>query len=123
LVNSFEEATGLTVNLTLEEIPDLPDGHRSVLYRVAQEALTNVQRHAEASLVWLTLFRQENNIRLLVSDNGIGFPEQTDDNSFGLRGIRERVSQLGGSSSFEGRTGGGAQISVSLPVPEGDDHE
>jgi signal transduction histidine kinase len=123
LVNSFEDATGLTVNMTIEEIPSLPDTQRSVLFRIAQEALTNVQRHASAESVWLTLFRQENTIRLLVSDNGVGFPDNAEEISFGLRGIRERAVQLGGSCSFENRVGGGAQVSVSLPLPEGGQDE
>jgi signal transduction histidine kinase len=123
LVNSFEDATGLTVNMTVEEITSLPDTHRAVLFRVAQEALTNVQRHANAKSVWLTLFRKENSIRLLIGDNGIGFPEESEGISFGLSGIRERTIQLGGSCAFEERVGGGAQVSVSLPLPEGGQDE
>jgi DNA-binding NarL/FixJ family response regulator len=80
-----------------------------VIYRVAQEALTNVQRHADASLVWLTFFKQQHNLRLLVGDNGRGFPEEIEEHSYGIRGIRERVDQLGGKASFESRGGGGAQ--------------
>lgn len=123
LINSFEDATGLTVNMAVEEIPSLPDTHRGVLFRIAQEALTNVQRHAKADKVWLTLFSQGKSIRLLVGDNGIGYPDETENISFGLRGIRERAIQLGGTCSFEERVGGGAQVSVSLPLPEGDQDE
>ena len=94
-----------------------------MLFRIAQEALTNVQRHANAESVWLTLFRKEKAIRLLVGDNGVGFPEDAEEISFGLRGIRERAIQLGGSCSFEERVGGGAQVSVSLPLPEGGQDE
>ena len=107
----------------MEEIPSLPDTHRAVLFRIAQETLTNVQRHAGASLVWLTLFKQEGAIRLLVGDNGVGFPEEAEDKSFGLRGVRERAIQLGGTCTFEDRVGGGAQVSVSLPLPGGDQDE
>jgi signal transduction histidine kinase len=123
LVNSFEDATGLTVNVTVEEIPPLPDTHRGVLFRIAQEALTNVQRHAKADKVWLTLFRHDDSIRLLVSDNGIGFPNKAEEISFGLRGIRERAVQLGGTCTFEERVGGGAQVSVNMPLPEGGDQD
>jgi signal transduction histidine kinase len=118
LARAFEEATGLTVNLTLpEEMSHLPREQRLALYRGGQEALTNVQRHAGASQVWLTLMDQDEQVVLLMSDDGVGFPGgPAKATSFGLRGLKERVEQLGGSIVLEARAGGGAQLRLSLPI-------
>ncbi len=116
LAADFEAATGMTVHLIIpDDLPDLSTAHRLALYRTAQESLTNVQKHAQAEQVWLQLERQAQFITLRVSDNGIGLPDQPD-SGFGLRGMRERASQLGGKLVMEPRNGGGAQISLWLPV-------
>jgi signal transduction histidine kinase len=117
LANHFEGATGLTVNLMLpEEMPDLPDIYRLALYRTAQEALTNVQRHAQAQDVWLQLTWHDEAITLMISDNGVGIPAGADQTGFGLRGMVERAAQLGGELHIDPRTGGGSQIRFSLPL-------
>jgi signal transduction histidine kinase len=117
LAAGFEGATGLTINLLIPEaFPDLSAAHRLALYRAAQEALTNVQKHAQAGQVWLQVAQQEGSLTLRVSDNGVGFPDEHAEAGFGLRGIRERAAQLGGGLHIGNRAGGGAQISLSLPV-------
>jgi signal transduction histidine kinase len=118
LAAHFEQATGLTVHQVLpEEMPVLPGTHRLALYRAAQEALTNVQRHAEASQVWLVLSTADTAITLLVSDDGRGLIHGGKEEGFGLRGLEERARQLGGELYVEPRRGGGAQISFRLPLP------
>jgi signal transduction histidine kinase len=123
LVRHFEEATGITVHLMLpDERPELPDPYRVALYRVAQEALTNVQRHAQARDVWLQLTWQDGMVALLVGDNGVGPSRDAEQSGFGLRGLRERAAQLGGEFYVEPRPGGGTQLSLRLPLPvEGGD--
>jgi signal transduction histidine kinase len=119
LVVHFEEATALTVHQALpDRIPDLPADHRLTLYRMAQEALTNIQKHAGASQVWLVLTAHGRLITLLVSDDGRGTSISGDQPGFGLRGLRERAAQLGGSLHLEPRRGGGTQLSLRLPLPE-----
>ena len=120
LASGFEKATGIEVHLVSpDEMPPLPRAHRLALYRAAQEALTNVQRHAQAEQAWLTLMPQEDRIVLLVSDDGVGFPAgPATETSFGLRGLQERVLQLGGELTLEPRAGGGAQLRLSLPLPQ-----
>ena len=122
MIAHFEEATGLTVHQVLpEEMPDLPNSHRLALYRTAQEALTNIQRHAEANQVWLVL-TVDDAVTLLVSDDGRGYSISADQAGFGLHGLRERAAQLGGELHMESRRGGGAQLSFRLPLPkEGSD--
>jgi signal transduction histidine kinase len=120
LARDFEESTSLSVHLELpEKLPDeLPDSHRLALYRAAQEGLTNVQRHAHASQAWLRLTCEEGVIALTIADNGNGFPASDDLPGFGLRGLRERAAQLDGELHLEGRPGGGAQLTLRLPVPD-----
>lgn len=118
LADHFEQATGTTVHLMLpEQRPELPDVHRLALYRAAQEALTNVQRHAQARDVWLQLTQQDAMIALLVSDNGNGLRVGDGRSGFGLRGLRERAAQLGGEFFLEARPGGGTQLHFRLPLP------
>jgi signal transduction histidine kinase len=118
LALGFEEATGIAVHQALpEEIPPLPSARRVALYRAAQEALTNVQRHSQARQAWLALMVQDEQVVLVVSDDGAGFPAgPIDEGSFGLRGLRERVVRLGGELILESRTGGGAQLRACLPL-------
>jgi signal transduction histidine kinase len=118
LMDHYEQATGLTIHRVLPgELPDLPDSHRLALYRAAQEALTNVQRHAGASQVWLMLNASDRAITLLVGDDGRGLTVSGEGGGFGLRGLQERAAQLGGELHLEPRRGGGTQLSFRLPLP------
>jgi signal transduction histidine kinase len=118
LMDQFEEVTGLTVNRVLpEELPPLPNAHRQALYRAAQEALTNVQKHARARQVWLVLAVGDGAVSLLVSDDGRGLAAGSGGDGFGLQGLRERAEQLEGELHLEPRQGGGTQLSFRLPLP------
>lgn len=120
LVSSFEGATGLNINVRVpEDVPALPEFHRTTIYRIVQEALTNIQRHAQAEQVWLQIDCQDKQLSLVVSDNGGGFPAGAEQNGHGLLGIRERAAKLNGEVHLEDRTGGGGQITVNIPLPEG----
>jgi signal transduction histidine kinase len=117
LAHGFEEATGILVNLMLPDaFPEMSAAHRLALYRTAQEALTNAQKHAEAQQIWLQVARQEDILTLRVSDNGKGAHLPEEGSGFGLRGIQERAAQLGGELRLEARKGGGTQVCLSLPV-------
>ncbi len=119
LAARFEEATGIEVHRALPEgLPPMPEAHRLTLYRAAQEALTNIQRHADAHRVWLVVGASEGQVTLLVSDDGRGFPPEAEGQGFGLRGLRERVARLGGTVVLGERPGGGAELHLSLPLPE-----
>lgn len=117
LARGFEEATGITIHLMLpDSFPEMSAAHRLAIYRTAQEALTNAQKHADAQQIWLQIARQEDILTLRVSDNGKGVQAQEESSGFGLRGIQERAAQLGGELRLEERKGGGTQICLSLPV-------
>lgn len=123
LAAHFAQATGLTVHQALpDEMPALPATHRLALYRAAQEALTNVQKHAGASQVWLVLTTGDDAITLLVGDDGHGLTMSAGQPGFGLQGLRERAAQLDGELHLEPRRGGGTQLSLRLPLPAGEEN-
>lgn len=88
------------------------------LYRVVQEALTNVARHAQANEVSVTLLADDRYCHLRIHDDGAGLPTdsapRTD--SFGLLGMRERISQLGGVLSVDSSLGRGVTTTARVPL-------
>jgi signal transduction histidine kinase len=116
LVQSFEESTGLSVQLSLAPLPALSEAQELALYRAAQEALTNAQRHAGARRLWLEVRPASDRVVLTAADDGQGYPPELDGGGFGLRGLRERAVQLGGDLALEARPGGGAQLRFWLPA-------
>jgi signal transduction histidine kinase len=102
-------------------IPPLPNEYRVAIYRAAQEALTNVQRPAQATQVKMSLLLNEDEIDLTLQDNGKGLPDNADKLGFGLRGIKERAAQLNGRMRLEPNPEGGAQICLCLPLPTATD--
>ncbi len=122
LVQSFTDRNGVHCRLELGSPEDfeLGEPHASAVFRILQESLTNVAKHARASRVDVRLERSDGELRLGVRDNGRGF--STEDprkpNSFGLMGLRERAYALGGSVSIESRHGEGTTIEVRIPLLE-----
>lgn len=117
LAARFEEATRLPVHLTTPAgLPDLPAEQRQAFFRSAQEALTNIQRHAQASQVWMDLTADGGRVALVVGDDGIGVHSDEDPTGFGLRGLRERAVQLGGTAVLSPRSGGGSELTLTLPL-------
>ena len=117
LATSFQEATGLPVQLKLPTtFPDLPAGQRLALYRAAQEGLTNIHKHAQATQVWLTLSLPDDQVCLLVDDNGLGFNPAQTPGRYGLQGLQERAEQLGGQCGWLSRPGGGSQLYFQFPL-------
>lgn len=121
LGKEFERNAPETI-LTLDletELPPLPPDISVALYRAAQEAFTNIRKHAQASKVLLRLRYEDETVELLVLDNGRGTSdidtEQRD--GFGLIGLRERTELLGGCVSFDPVEQGGYRVVVRVPVP------
>jgi len=109
--------TGLKVKMIADEIDDnLPDSHRTCVYRVAQEALNNCVKHSQATDVRVVINRGQDGMSVSVQDNGIGFdPEH--DKGLGLLGMAERVGRVGGRFRVESHPGTGTVVSVFLPIP------
>jgi signal transduction histidine kinase len=113
----FQERTGAPCEVVvLDEIPDL-DGRAAItLYRVAQEALTNVARHAAATRVMLTLGANEHDVFLRVEDDGRGLEDgDRGPGALGLVGMQERAAMLGGEVRFSPRDGGGTVVELRAP--------
>lgn len=100
-----------------DNLPPLSDAKATGLFRILQEALTNVMRHAQAHTVQIELVREGGQLRLTVIDDGKGFtPGEARPTSFGLVGVRERVLMLGGSMSLDSEPGEGTSLSVAIPL-------
>lgn len=106
---------GVAVRVRVDPEPGLDEIGVLTAYRIAQEALTNIARHAKATAAWIELVRVGDHARLRVSDDGVG-PPQTPRRGSGLLGIEERVRARGGSWELTRRPGGGTLVQVTLPV-------
>jgi len=123
LADGFAEATGLDVHLSLPDaIPAVSGPIHKALYRTTQEALTNIQRHAQANQAWLQLVLDDDGLVLTISDDGHGYPQTEQPGGFGLIGLRERAGLLGGELTLGARPEGGAQLTLSLPLQTEADH-
>ncbi len=112
----------LTVDAELGDEPALPIEMKQALYRIAQEALHNIVKHAHASTVALRLTRQEGEIILEVRDNGCGFdPAGPFPGHLGVRSMQERVTKMGGTFTIESTPGQGTCIGVRAPMALGSD--
>ena len=106
--------------------PNLSKEQTTALFRVFQELLTNVMRHADANQVTVTLRKKEDDLLLIVKDNGRGITKEeiNHPDSYGLLGIRERLYPWNGHVVFEGHPGQGTHVKVQLPLSfEGDFHD
>jgi signal transduction histidine kinase len=115
----FRKRTGIACHVKIEP-PDLSiEPTISIaLFRIFQEALTNVTRHANATVVKALLRQDAHEIRLEVADNGIGISKEqlSQPKSFGLMGMRERVHQLSGEIRISGKLGSGTVLNVTIPL-------
>lgn len=110
----------LRVDLAVEgELEPLPDAHRTCIYRVVQEALTNCVRHARASRVAVRVDGRPTSLELSVEDDGVGADLAAPRTGLGLIGLDERVRELGGRLVLESRPGHGTALRVTMPLPVG----
>lgn len=119
LAQSFSERTQMDVKLAADEnLADVPEPVASALYRVAQESLTNIARHAKASRALVRLEQVDGSVLLTVRDNGCGINavDLAKRGSFGVRGMRERVGLLGGEFSVARLPEGGTELRVRAPI-------
>ncbi len=123
-VTQFTQRTGIScqVNMNREEF-DLPSNLATAIFRIVQETLTNVARHSGASEVTVDVTENEMGIRLDVADNGRGFDVANPTKRFGLLGIRERITMLGGSLEIHSKPDSGARIEGWLPFRNEVEHD
>jgi two-component system, NarL family, sensor histidine kinase DevS len=117
LAETFREQTGIQVDLEPRLGEDrLPPDVETTLYRITQEALTNVVKHAQAKRVSIVLTRRNRSISAVIEDDGRGFGmDETGGNGLGLLGMRERIALVGGRLSIESSPGSGTTLSIEVP--------
>jgi two-component system, NarL family, sensor histidine kinase UhpB len=116
LATRFSEQTRIPVERRLEAAPALSQEQELVVYRVAQEALTNVARHALAGHVELRFERQGDWTVLAVRDDGRGIRPEELASSNGVRGMRERAMLIGAQLSVDAPAGGGTEVQLRIPL-------
>ncbi|HLH73440.1 MAG TPA: sensor histidine kinase [Chloroflexota bacterium] len=119
--DSFARQTHIAIDLRLSGLEQrLPDAVEVVVYRIVQEALTNVAKHANASHVAVSIFREGNCVRANVVDNGQGFDVErvmrSRERGLGLFGMQERVSLVGGTLRIASSPGQSTRVSISIPL-------
>ncbi len=124
-VNDFENRSEIFCNLTMCEFdPPITGESATAIFRILQELLTNVARHAAATEVCVDLACHDSGIQLVVQDNGRGIPAAAEQQSlgFGLIGIRERALAVGGQVVVSGEPGVGTRVVVTIPERETEQH-
>ncbi len=116
LAAETERKDGLRVEALIELPEFLPSDTERTVYRVFQESLTNVVKHANAETISLTAQRNGAMLSLAIKDDGSGFDTSADPPGLGLRGMRERVEILGGSFEVVSSPGAGTTVAVTLPA-------
>jgi signal transduction histidine kinase len=115
LTSTFGEQTGLSAHFVAGLGDDkLPPEVATALYRIVQEALTNVAKHAQAESVSIVLTRENGHVTLVIEDDGRGFDPARPADGFGIQGMRERVDLLGGVLEVESRAGAGTILAVEV---------
>jgi PAS domain S-box-containing protein len=118
LAEQFTERSGVTCETDFPEQITLASQQATALYRIAQEALTNVSRHANATWVKLQLSAEQNTVILEIADNGGGISTErmTGRRSLGLLGMQERANELGGEVAIDSKRGEGTTVRVKIPL-------
>ena len=116
LLTDFEQTTGIEPSCQIDLPLSLSTEVNTTVYRIVQESLTNICKHAQAKNVTVELLAHAGIIHLSIEDNGKGFNPTQNTTGFGLQGMRERAIALGGQLHLHSQPGTGCCISVSLPL-------
>ena len=116
-LEAVESRTGIETDTDLDLEKRLPSKLETGLYGIAREALNNILKHAQATRVWVNLSETDETVVLEIEDNGIGLAniEAASGGGMGIKGMRERASQIGANLTLETRTGGGTLLRVEVP--------
>jgi signal transduction histidine kinase len=119
-LNDFEKRSGIKTHFNFaEDDQQLPGPVKTNLYRILQESLTNVARHAQAKEVKVDLVRLNGHITLKIKDDGVGFDHEniSKKRTLGILGMKERAAMMGGKYEIYSEPGKGTTISVLIPLP------
>lgn len=117
IAHEFSERTGLITNIRIE-LPEqrLPDDIEITLYRITQEALTNIEKHAKAQNVGIRIWQRERYIWLEIIDDGVGFVPEQQDAGIGLMNMRERTELISGHFDMRSKPGAGTRIRAGFAI-------
>ncbi|NJL36355.1 MAG: sensor histidine kinase [Leptolyngbyaceae cyanobacterium SL_5_9] len=118
LVRDFQATTAIAPDCNIHLPRSLPPEISNAIYRIFQEALTNIAKHANATQVTLSLQESDTVIHFLVNDNGKGFNPDQNTTGFGLQGIQERIVALGGELNLVSQPGCGCLMIGQIPQPK-----
>lgn len=118
LVNDFRQGTGVSTSTCMNVSIPVPSQTVTVLYRIVQEALTNIYKYAQATEVTVEVETTPEQVRLVIIDNGQGFNPEQKMSGFGLQGMQERVAALSGDFHLHTAPGAGCQIWIELPLSQ-----
>ena len=117
LVEGFRERTGLDAQFQARLDGRLPYETETALYRIVQEALTNVVKHSRATTVSIVLARKGASVTAVIEDDGVGFTPDAPAEGLGLVGMRERIALVGGRLTIEAASGAGTTLVAEVPLP------
>jgi len=120
LASQHQRVSSAVVRLHMSGLGEMPEQIACAVYRLAQESLNNIAKHAKASHVNLSVVSADNRVRFSVEDDGVGFcveEAMARNDSFGLAGMRERVALLGGTLQIHSQPGRGVKLLAELPLP------
>jgi PAS domain S-box-containing protein len=123
-VNEFRRRSGIACDLVIDQNELVVDDARATsLFRILQESLTNVIRHASATQVQVKLYQEDGRLVMQIADNGIGIESghRKSANAFGLVGVEERILALNGAFTITGAPGQGTTLTVYIPLETGTD--
>jgi signal transduction histidine kinase len=127
LAARFTQRTGIEVVYQSKKPERMSDELETHLFRIGQEALTNIARHSQARRAWMSLEVKGHRISLTIEDNGLGIPEgprmASAASSVGMVGMRARARHIGGELHVENRTSGGLRLHVEAPVKKASEIE
>jgi signal transduction histidine kinase len=117
-VDDFADRYGIPVELDCDDVPRFDARVEAELLRITQEALSNVRRHADATVVWVRVSVEEGRVVLSVRDNGKGFdPGAVGSSGFGLTSMAERAALVGGRLEISSRASNGSIVSIDVALP------
>lgn len=117
-VEEFRETTGIAPTCILQLSRPIPIDISTALYRILQEALTNIAKHSAATEVEIHLSDRRDQLHLQIRDNGRGFNPAQNTTGFGLQGMQERTAALNGQFSIASQPNAGCRITVFVPLPK-----
>lgn len=116
LLTDFQHTTGIEPAYTIDLPVSFSIEFNTAIYRIVQESLTNIYKHAQATTVKVSLQQHSGRVYLSIEDNGKGFNPDQNTTGFGLQGMQERAATLGGQFHLKSQPGNGCLVSVSFPL-------